>query len=613
MALIDGSAMAVSVSVNGGAGLQAWTAAATLICLPAAVGGYRPRRVSAPRQELVAMAAGPFVVVVLITAFLPSDRPDGSANWLAMSVVCSALAGTGRGAFHVALGTYRSRRSSSRTAIVIGSGRNAGPTIQRLLQHRQARLTFVGQVLAGDTSDGPTSHRPVLGTVTDLAQVLDIGNIEVAVLVCDGLPQQERDVAARLCMAAQRETIGPQTSAAPGAADQTHLRHSRRLQPPANDASAARGVLMVAIRLPAFLTQLRQTPPASPARLAKTAPDLAKPIPQSATARSVELAGPGAPVRPGCPAGCSTDLDVPSPVEAVAARSYAVNSALSPAAVGTAASAAGAAALAWGGVIPVVAYTVVRQAQTFAEWFVGSSLAAGSISRLNHTQEDAQFPMVLSLLVVTVTFPRLARASAGDDSGQAKSRVEADLVIVSALRLVATAYRIGSAHVITSCCPGLDGSLRPTPHVPRRCWRSTALAYGAGHTRRLRVRLLRAGEARAAAGGGSCSRPCRHHRARGCSHRRHRSSRPGHRQRHRHHSGGGPAIGRLAIGRPATGCLAIGRLAYWLDPDLLRAVGGDVAKRPPPQCALAPPPRGPRHSSAPTAPPSRSLSPTSLS
>ncbi|MFI0451440.1 sugar transferase [Actinomadura sp. 6N118] len=202
------------MGVNGGSAPQAWIAAATLICLHAAVGGYRPRRVSTPRQELVAMAARALVVVVLITTFVPSGRPDGSAshpdgsaNWLAMSVACSALAGTGRGAFHIALGTYRRRRSSSRTAIVIGSGRNAGPTIQRLLLHREVGLTFVGQVLADNTTDAPPSHLPVLGEVTDLAQLLDTGNVEVAVLVCDGLPQQERDVAARLCMAAQRETI----------------------------------------------------------------------------------------------------------------------------------------------------------------------------------------------------------------------------------------------------------------------------------------------------------------------------------------------------------------------------------------------------------------------
>ncbi|MFG2005052.1 lipid II flippase MurJ [Spirillospora sp. NPDC048911] len=107
-----------------------------------------------------------------------------------------------------------------------------------------------------------------------------------------------------------------------------------------------------------------------------------------------------------------------------------------------------AAAIAWVGVVPVVVYTLTRQAQTLAERFIGSGLAAGSISHLNYAQKVAQVPMVLSLLVVTVTFPRLARASAGGDTRQVRSRVEADLVIVSAIVLAATAFLVGSAQVI---------------------------------------------------------------------------------------------------------------------------------------------------------------------
>ncbi|MFP3967646.1 sugar transferase [Actinomadura fulvescens] len=207
MAFIDGVSMAVAVGVYGGAAIQAWAAAATLVCLHAAAGAYRPRRVSTPRRDLVPMMGRALVVVVLISAFVPSGHPGGSTNWLAMSVACSALAGTGRGAFRIALDTHRRRRSSSRTAIVIGCGGNAEPAIQRLLQHREAGLSLVGQVLAEDAKEAPPSQLPVLGAVTDLASILDTSEVEVAVLVCDGLPQQEREAAARLCTAAQRETI----------------------------------------------------------------------------------------------------------------------------------------------------------------------------------------------------------------------------------------------------------------------------------------------------------------------------------------------------------------------------------------------------------------------
>ncbi|WP_433331202.1 lipid II flippase MurJ [Spirillospora sp. CA-294931] len=93
-------------------------------------------------------------------------------------------------------------------------------------------------------------------------------------------------------------------------------------------------------------------------------------------------------------------------------------------------------------VVPVVAYTLIRQGQTLVERFFGSGLAAGSISHLNYAQKVAQVPMVLALLIVTVTFPRLARASASGDTDRVRRRIEADLVLVSGLILCATAYLV---------------------------------------------------------------------------------------------------------------------------------------------------------------------------
>jgi putative peptidoglycan lipid II flippase len=103
----------------------------------------------------------------------------------------------------------------------------------------------------------------------------------------------------------------------------------------------------------------------------------------------------------------------------------------------------GAAALA-----PVVVYTVTRQAQVFVERFLGSELSAGSISQLNYAQKVAQVPMVLSLLIVTVTFPRLARASADGDTRRVALRIRQDLVVASAMVLAATAYLVAFAPVI---------------------------------------------------------------------------------------------------------------------------------------------------------------------
>ncbi|WP_433466133.1 lipid II flippase MurJ [Spirillospora sp. CA-128828] len=99
-------------------------------------------------------------------------------------------------------------------------------------------------------------------------------------------------------------------------------------------------------------------------------------------------------------------------------------------------------------VAPVVVYTVTRQAQVFVERFFGSGLADGSISHLNYAQKVAQVPMVLSLLIVTVTFPRLARASADGDTTQVARRVQQDIVVASAMVLAATAFLVAFAPAV---------------------------------------------------------------------------------------------------------------------------------------------------------------------
>lgn len=101
-------------------------------------------------------------------------------------------------------------------------------------------------------------------------------------------------------------------------------------------------------------------------------------------------------------------------------------------------------------IAPIVACTLLRQAQVFVERFLGSGLASGSISHLNYAQKVAQVPMVLSLLVVTVTFPRLVRSSASGDTGLVRRRVEADLVVVSGVVLVATAFLVAFAPQIVA-------------------------------------------------------------------------------------------------------------------------------------------------------------------
>ncbi|MGH3239087.1 MAG: lipid II flippase MurJ, partial [Spirillospora sp.] len=99
-------------------------------------------------------------------------------------------------------------------------------------------------------------------------------------------------------------------------------------------------------------------------------------------------------------------------------------------------------------VAPVVVYTVTRQAQVFVERFFGSELPAGSISHLNYAQKVAQVPMILSLMIVTVTFPRLARASADGDTAAVARRIQRDLAVASAMVLAASAFLVAYAPLV---------------------------------------------------------------------------------------------------------------------------------------------------------------------
>ncbi|MEU1280166.1 lipid II flippase MurJ [Streptomyces sp. NPDC005805] len=94
---------------------------------------------------------------------------------------------------------------------------------------------------------------------------------------------------------------------------------------------------------------------------------------------------------------------------------------------------------------PVVLFAVSRQSQVLVERFLAAPLPAGAISHLNYAQKVAQMPMVLSLMVCTVTFPVVARAMAEGDRERARRRVEEDLATAGALVLLGTAFVIGYA------------------------------------------------------------------------------------------------------------------------------------------------------------------------
>jgi putative peptidoglycan lipid II flippase len=97
-------------------------------------------------------------------------------------------------------------------------------------------------------------------------------------------------------------------------------------------------------------------------------------------------------------------------------------------------------------VATVLLFALCRQSQVLIERFLASHLPAGAISHLNYAQKVAQMPMVLSLMLCTVTFPVVARALAEGDTEQARVRVERDLSLAACIVLLGTA-------VVIACAP----------------------------------------------------------------------------------------------------------------------------------------------------------------
>ncbi|MFD3726474.1 lipid II flippase MurJ [Streptomyces sp. NPDC058671] len=96
-------------------------------------------------------------------------------------------------------------------------------------------------------------------------------------------------------------------------------------------------------------------------------------------------------------------------------------------------------------IAPVIAFALSRQSQILVERFLASPLPAGAISHLNYAQKIAQMPMILSLMLCTVSFPVVARAMAAGDAEGARRRVERDLLLAAVVVLVGASIVIAAA------------------------------------------------------------------------------------------------------------------------------------------------------------------------
>ncbi|NMI00089.1 lipid II flippase MurJ [Pseudonocardia acidicola] len=104
----------------------------------------------------------------------------------------------------------------------------------------------------------------------------------------------------------------------------------------------------------------------------------------------------------------------------------------------------------FGAFVPIVVYTLVRQAQTFVERFLASDLPPGTITYINYAQKIAQMPMMLALMIALVTFPAFARSADTDEADGARVRMETDLLVIGAVTLAATAFLVVFAEPVVA-------------------------------------------------------------------------------------------------------------------------------------------------------------------
>ncbi|WP_404868578.1 lipid II flippase MurJ [Kitasatospora griseola] len=100
--------------------------------------------------------------------------------------------------------------------------------------------------------------------------------------------------------------------------------------------------------------------------------------------------------------------------------------------------------------LPVAAFSLTRQSQVFIERYLGSALPPGTISHLNYAAKVSQLAMTSAILIVTVTFPVVARAMAAGDLTAARDRVEKDLGQAAALVLLGTAFLLACAPAVAA-------------------------------------------------------------------------------------------------------------------------------------------------------------------
>lgn len=98
--------------------------------------------------------------------------------------------------------------------------------------------------------------------------------------------------------------------------------------------------------------------------------------------------------------------------------------------------------------LPIVAFTIARQGQTWVERYLGSELSAGNISYLNYAQKVGQVPMSIGVMLTAVSFPTLSRALQAGRIDEARRRITRDLGVAALFGGAGTLFLIATAPLV---------------------------------------------------------------------------------------------------------------------------------------------------------------------
>ncbi|MFA1546729.1 exopolysaccharide biosynthesis polyprenyl glycosylphosphotransferase [Actinomadura chokoriensis] len=212
VAVVDGWAMAVGVSVSRG-GVLAGLAALAVVAFNASGGLYRTRRSPSLLADAPPLLARTLVVCAAVALLLPD--PVAALLWAA---ALSAPVSLGFRAFmNAAVRTYRCRRARPRPALVVGTGGAAAHLVGILRDRGEFGLSAVGQVAADGADLDPASldpatvtafgETPVLGGMSDLPALVEEHSVDTLVVVAEDVHPDQLDAVLRMSFGLPCETL----------------------------------------------------------------------------------------------------------------------------------------------------------------------------------------------------------------------------------------------------------------------------------------------------------------------------------------------------------------------------------------------------------------------